>query len=430
MPVEQKYCDKCEKMLAATEFYTYKDGTKCELCKKCLSMHIDNYDESTYLWILEKFDVPYVPPEWTVILNKAYAKDPYKINGMTVIGKYLTKMRLKQWNKYGWKDTERLQAELEAKKKSSDNPNTKSEQDLENMRQAFERGEITESQYQTYVKIRSSEEALAAAPPHAEVPAKPGLAPPPQISTAPAPIDFAQVEIPDIGADLTEEDRVYLALKWGRLYTPEQWVWLEQKYNNFMSSFDIQGEGRIDTLIFICKTSLKMNDALDSGDIESYQKLAKVYDAQMKSAKFTEAQNKEEKEVEFDAVGMIVDFCEEHGGIIEDYKIDASRDVIDSIIDDNRRYIKTLFDNDPHIIDQIEDYLKKLEIREQMKKDKTDVSDSDFLEIFEKDEMEKKTDQRTIVDAMSSIENDEEHKQEIERLESSFLDEDDFDGGW
>jgi len=34
-----------------------------------------------------------------------------------------------------------------------------------------------------------------------------------------------------------------------------------------MDSFDIQGAARIDTLKMICKTSLKMNEAIDCGDI-------------------------------------------------------------------------------------------------------------------------------------------------------------------
>ena len=54
-----------------------------------------------------------------------------------------------------------------------------------------------------------------------------------------------------------------------------------------MDSFDIQGAARIDTLKMICKTSLKMNEAIDCGDIDSYQKLSRVYDSMMKSAKFT-----------------------------------------------------------------------------------------------------------------------------------------------
>jgi hypothetical protein len=70
---------------------------------------------------------------------------------------------------------------------------------------------------------------------------------------------LSEDEMIDPGADLEQEDKLYLALKWGRLYRPSQWVALEQLYNEFMSSFDIQGAARIDTLKMICKTSLKMN---------------------------------------------------------------------------------------------------------------------------------------------------------------------------
>ena len=44
-----------------------------------------------------------------VLRDRAFAKDPQKMNGMSVIGKYLAKMRLKMWKDYGWEDTEKLQ---------------------------------------------------------------------------------------------------------------------------------------------------------------------------------------------------------------------------------------------------------------------------------------------------------------------------------
>ena len=45
------------------QFYTYKSGKKTEMCKKCMTMHINIFDPDTYLWLLEKMDVPYVPVE-------------------------------------------------------------------------------------------------------------------------------------------------------------------------------------------------------------------------------------------------------------------------------------------------------------------------------------------------------------------------------
>ena len=40
-------------------------------------------------------DVPYIPEEWNVLRDKAYAKNPNAMNGMSVFGKYLSKMNLK-----------------------------------------------------------------------------------------------------------------------------------------------------------------------------------------------------------------------------------------------------------------------------------------------------------------------------------------------
>ena len=83
---EQSYCSKCRKTMADSNFYTYKDGSKCELCKACLTMHINNWEPDTFLWLLEKFDVPYIEAEWNVLRDRAYQKDPYKMTGMSVFG--------------------------------------------------------------------------------------------------------------------------------------------------------------------------------------------------------------------------------------------------------------------------------------------------------------------------------------------------------
>ena len=70
------YCSKCGKTMAETNFYTYKDGTKAELCKACLTMHINNWDPQTFLWLLEQFDIPYIESEWNTLRDRAYQKDP------------------------------------------------------------------------------------------------------------------------------------------------------------------------------------------------------------------------------------------------------------------------------------------------------------------------------------------------------------------
>lgn len=379
---EQRFCSKCRKTMAETNFYTYKDGTKCELCKACLTLHINNFEPDTFLWLLEKFDVPYIPAEWNILRDRAYAKDPYKMNGMSVFGKYLSKMKLKQWKNFTWADTERLQAEAEEKAKLYGQPQEIAEEQLAEMEEAYKNGEITEAQWMTYKEIKAPKPEFQVVSGSTVTTAGPGGSPYP-VNDNP----FEQVDVPDVGNDLTEEDKVYLAMKWGRLYSSSDWVYLEQKYNDFMNSFDIQGAARIDTLIQICKLSLKMNQALDTGDYDTYAKLSRAYDTLMKSAKFTEAQNKDGDSSEFDSVGAIVAFCEKEGGFIPEYKIEAPQDIIDTIIEDNKTYLQTLIHNDTNLSQQIEQFLKKKEIAEEQKRDRQKAKEEgkDVVEISDKD---------------------------------------------
>ena len=66
-----RLCVKCGKSMDEnSQFYTYKNGEKTDMCKKCLTMHVDNWNPDTYLWILKECDVPYVPEEWNKLLLK------------------------------------------------------------------------------------------------------------------------------------------------------------------------------------------------------------------------------------------------------------------------------------------------------------------------------------------------------------------------
>jgi len=308
------------------------------------------------------------------------------MNGMSVFGKYLSKMKLKQWMNFGWADTERLKALADEKREAASNGSDVgiSEDMIEEMRKALENGEITEAQFQTYAAINEPEPTYEPAETHAPE------------SNSPYPVngDFVQVDIPDVGADLTEEDKIYLAMKWGRLYRADEWVELEKKYEEFMNSFDIQGAARIDTLKMICKTSLKMNQAIDAGDVDSYQKLSRVYDAMLKSARFTEAQIKKDGDTDFlSSVGEMVAYCEEHGGQIEKFQIKEDRDAADTVLRDNKSYLRSLVYEDKALAQEIEQYLKNKEIAEQMKRDKEEakakgldqreLTDEDYIEYAE-----------------------------------------------
>jgi hypothetical protein len=98
-----------------------------------------------------------------------------------------------------------------------------------------------------------------------------------------------------------------------------------------MESYDIQTAGHIDTLKMLCKTSLKANQLIDVGDIDGYQKISKVYDALMKSGKFTAVQNKDEASNSVNAIGELVALCEKEGFIPRFYT-DKPNDKVDQTI--------------------------------------------------------------------------------------------------
>ncbi len=379
-------CQRCGKRIGQINFYTYKDGSKCEICKPCLTARIDNFDPTTFEWILEKMDVPYVPTEWNVLRDRAFAKDPYKMNGMSVIGKYLAKMKLKQWSKYGYADTKKIQEEMEAEKakKEKAEADEKARYEAE-LKVKLSQGKISPAQYQTLVSTETQNKELLR---WGDVITGQHLGQIFQTNGQPQSYEEAlkqaknpfqeqnfmsESDIIDPGADLDKEDKMYLAVKWGRLYKPSQWVALEQLYNEFMDSFDIQGAARIDTLKMICKTSLKMNEAIDCGDIDSYQKLSRVYDSMMKSAKFTEAQNKDKDGDAIDSASAIVDFVEAHTGEIPRYECKEPQDIVDQIIADLKAYNKSLIYEDKSLAQEIEKYLQDKRISEEMKKDKKDA---------------------------------------------------------
>lgn len=343
------YCKKCGKTMDDKQFYTSKnlekyppDG-KMDICKKCLTMHVDNWDPETYKWILQEIDVPYIKEEWNGLLEK-YGKDPKKVTGLTIIGRYLSKMKLKQWNKYTWTDTETLEKDSIDKK-------------VLNMKvQGF-----TEDEIQEQLSIDRT-------PPK-----------PKELEDVQAPVGTPEYEDPeeddDFGDQLTEEDKLVLRLKWGRGYSWEERVRMEQLYNDMMSSYDIQGAGHKDTLIMVCKASLKANQLIDAGDIDGFQKMQKAYDSLMKSGKFTAAQNKGESGEFVDSIGELVALCEREG-FIPRYYTEGPQDKVDRTLQDLQQYTHTLVTEEMNLGNMIEASLREI-VKDREREANIDVEDSD-----------------------------------------------------
>ena len=144
------------------------------------------------------------------------------------------------------------------------------------------------------------------------------------------------------------------------------------------NSFDIQDADTINTLILICKTNLKMNQALDCGDIEGFQKLSKVSESLRKSAKFTAAQNKEEKNDYVDCVGELVAMCEREG-YIPRFETDIPQDKVDLTLKDMENYLYKLVTQEMNLGNLIEAAVKNMVDQENREEDE-DIEDIDNLD--------------------------------------------------
>ena len=340
MPSEKSYyCEKCNRTMGREQFYSsnnlekYPNEGVFPQCKKCMTMHVDNWDPDTYIWILQEADVPYIPKEWNKLMA-TYAKDRSKVTGMSIIGRYLSKMKLKQWKQYRWKDTEFLQ-EL---------ANNKIEQTMK--RQGYDAAQIATAINKATFELPPGEIAI---PEYEE-----GQ----EDTFVQSPAQTTEEEAFDLG--LTEEDIRYLRLKWGKMYRPEEWVTLEQLYVDMMNSYDIQAAGDINTLKLACKSSLKANQLLDLGDIDGAQKASKMYEAQMKAGKWTAAQNKTDENELVDSIGELVAICEKDG-FIPAYYVDGPKDKVDRVIQDMQIYTRELVTNELGLGNMIENALKAIE---------------------------------------------------------------------
>lgn len=377
------FCEKCQRVLNEKEFYTsnnlekYPDG-RLNQCKKCITMHVDNWDPDTYLWILQEMDVPYVPEEWNKLMA-TYAQDRASVSGMTIIGRYMSKMHLNQFKKYRWKDTEFLR-QLQEKKIA------------ETMRhKGYDEQAIAEQIAKSSFtlpegELKQPEEPVGDAS-----------------GSSPSGEDYFDKQAgvdTDSEFDLTDEEKLMLRLKWGKGYKVEEWIKLEQLYNEMMQSYDIQTAGHIDTLKLICKTSLKANQLVDIGDIDSFQKMSRVYDQLMKSGNFTAAQNKNAQGDAVDCIGELVALCEKEG-FIPRYYVDGPQDKVDKTLLDLQSYTHSLVTEEMNLGTLIEQAVKEIAAdkekeaeaasedidedelleRELFDDQTTEITDDDFMEL-------------------------------------------------
>lgn len=351
-------CSKCGRVRKETEFFLMKSGNRHDICKDCLCQYIDNSDPDTFCWILELFDVPYIEKEWIKLARHVKEKTG-KLTSKSVLGRYIRMMNMNQWKDYRYADSDRLNFENNKAQQEALAAQEQMSQKEEFLKEQLEKGEISQAEYNT---LSSSTAAAAKQEFNPDLDSlKPDTSP-----------DDAVLQ------ELTEEDMQYLKLKWGHMYRPSQWVTMETMYQKYANEYEMNVD-REEILKKMCKTSLKMDDCLDAGDVASYQKLSTVFEAQRKSGKFTEAQNKEKEERYLDTIGELVRLCEEAKGPIANNLPDPDeypQDKIDFTIKDLKAYTYSLVAGEPHMQDLIETFIEKYEKAEAAE---TDIMEENFV---------------------------------------------------
>ena len=442
-------CVKCGKTMSESFFFSKKNGERSTMCRDCLTMYIDNRKPSTFLWILEDFDFPYVEDVWVSLANKVYKQDPANFGPRSVIGRYFRTMKMVSWRDYSWADSDRLNAERQGKREHVTANRREAyldEEKEQKLLEQLEKGEISQAQYQTLSARYSFD--------HNEMDKNPNViasdpvaniaesteeedSPPAQTedSTLLTPLGKNEAELDigvvedkkpefletieinenDIISELTQEDMKYLALKWGMAYKPAEWVKLEEIYKKYESEYELNVD-RAETLKSICKTKFKMDQAIDIDDIRSYKDLSAVYDQLRKSGKFTESQNVEQQKREIDSIGELVQFVENKGGIIPRFENpeEEPQDKIDFLINDMKNYVNNLVRNELGLGSLIESYVEKLRkqevksaedlIKEGIKLEEHDQVTQEEAEEFQEFQMSEIEDEsRKLVEAFGSF---------------------------
>lgn len=348
-----RVCSSCGAKKGDAHYFSApsEDSFLNSVCKSCVYKSIDVRDEATVIPLIEELDLPWVPKIWVETVNKVVESG--KKDAKSVLGRYTRTMNLGQYKEFGYKDSKEVADEYDARhpwdvelRWFADEEETQVE-------------DATAPEKQPQVDVEAFMEQvmdkLDAMKPKKKQKQEPAEEPAVQPTTA---MNSNEVQLLE---SLSDSDVAYLTAKWGSEYLPSEWVQMEDLYRQYEAEYEMNIDRR-QTLVMICKTTVKMNQALSDGNVADYQKLASVLKDLRTSGKFTEAQ-KVEKTRYIDSIGELVAFCEREGGIIPRFKDpdDYPEDLVDFTIKDMKSYTYNLVANEMGLGAIIETYIKKLE---------------------------------------------------------------------
>ena len=396
-------CEICGKSKRGQLFYRKRGNnqnlddpdTFVPICRDCFLKDFVPEDPKTFLWMMKEQDRPFIQSEWVNTVNSIRAQYPDGSKDDTIYGTYMRNIGTSpDYKHFGFDDSgtvEEIVAERKREKAEQERiEREKREKRAEKVMATF--GNVTLEGINSTIDTSKTEEAEEATPeeeveedvleeesppeeprkeeeaptpqPEPEPAAKPEPQPKPEPEPEPEPQpEPLMIDEQKILADLTDDDRQYLMMKWGESFRPSEWLKMEDMYQKYTSEFEMNID-REETLKSMCKTNINMQRCLDSGDATSASKFSSMFDQLRKSGSFTEAQRKEEeKNAYVDSIGELVAAVEREGGIIEkfDYGVEAPPDKVDFTLKDMQEYTYNLVKNEMGLGDLIETYIKRLD---------------------------------------------------------------------
>lgn len=309
------FCPCCRKTLDVKNFFKtnridkHPSGYLPE-CKTCVSMTIDDTDPSTFLSLLKEIDIPYMPTVWRELVVK---KDP---KAGSIIGKYVSKARLNQYKRYRWADTQSL-------------VDKETDSLLEALRQTSENESEAEKQVEAIMNFTDISSQKA----------------PMNVDDGPS-MSAGMYQLIGLTPEtskyhLTQKEIDELKVTWGRDYSEDDYMALEQQFHDMQSSYVINDPIAISNAKIICKMTLKMNKFLDIDDVESVSKISRQLDLFIKSANLAPVQQKDRQSSTF-AISQLAFMIEKEGGFIPQWDTSEPMDNIDMILKDMQDYTNSL----------------------------------------------------------------------------------------
>ncbi|MDD4516795.1 hypothetical protein [Massilibacteroides sp.] len=326
------FCPTCRKTMEESKFFKTGRTEKFKFgilptCKTCLIMGVIDNDPNTFIGLLKEIDIPYIPTEWRTLLVKKPPQAP------SIFGKYVSKMCLNQFKKYKWADTVRLV-----------------EDDQQALLQALRQESETETEAEDKVSEIMNMEDI-------EVPMPNKLSrgsnsilktgddtPPPEI--------YGLTEENSV-FNLTNEEIQQLRFDWGDDYNEQQFLKLEQLFSDMRSAYVLQDPVAVSNTRLFCKMTLKMNEFLDIGDVESAAKISRQLDLFVKTLNLAPSQQKDRQQKTF-AICQMAFLCEKEGGFIPSFYDGKPNDKIDQLLLDLMEYTRDLVKGETGLADMIE----------------------------------------------------------------------------